>query len=215
MRWCGARIRDGARWAAAGARAGASRAAVRGKQAALSAGVRVREGALWTAARAKDGAAWSARKIAALGRFTWDRAVLPGVNKAASGAGQAGARIKSDSLRFAEGARARVTVSGAWSAKLPGTVWAKLLMPGARYALDRGKAVKNIVIDARKRHAEAGAAAQAAREEAKNRAETERQAKAAAEETAGPKPVAADAPEPLAASKKRKQAKANRDSVEV
>lgn len=217
--WCGARIGEGARSAAAGAKAGASWAAVRGRQAALLSGARSREGARWTAARTKDGAAWSGQKIADAGRVMRDRAVLPGVKKAASGAGQARARIKSGGVKLAAGARKNAIAFAAWSAKLPGVAWTTLLVPAGRYALDRAKAAKNAVTDARKRHAQASAAAHAARKEADqealNRAKTERQTSAAAEKERGAEPAAVGEAEPPAKRKKKKKTKAKQDSVEV
>jgi gamma-glutamylputrescine oxidase len=217
--WCGARLRESALWAAAQAKAGANWSLQRGKQAALLSGARAREGALWTAAHAKDGAAWSVRKIASSSRLTWDRAVLPGVTRAASGTGQAGERIKSGSVRLARRAGESVVAFGAWSAKLPGAVWAAVLVPAGKYALGRVRAAKNMVIDARMRHAEAGAAAKAARkevaEEALNRAKVESKTKKATEKETDPEPAPAKGQESPARSKKKKKAKAKRDSVEV
>jgi hypothetical protein len=163
--WSGERLREGALWSAARVKAGANWGLQRGKQAVLLSGARAREGATWTAVRAKEGAAWSARKIADSGRLTWDRVVLPGVKRAASGAGQAGGRIKSEGARFTERARENAIAFGAWSAKLPGVVWAALLVPAGKYPIDRARALKNTVIDARRRHAEASTAARTARKE--------------------------------------------------
>ncbi len=217
--WCGVRIRAGARSAAASAKAGAKVARERGKQAALLSSARAKEGALWTAARAKNGAAWSGRKIASSSRLTWERAVLPGVTRAASGAGQAGERIKSDSIRFMARGREGVIAFVAWSAKLPGAAWSALLVPTGKYALDAARAAKNMVLDARTRHAEASAAAKAVRkevaEEALNRAKIESQTKEATEKEADPDPAAAEGQGSHARSKKKKKAKAKQDLVEV
>jgi hypothetical protein len=163
--WSAERLREGALWAAARAKAGANRAMERGKQAALLSGVRVKEGAVWTAMRAKEGAVWSGRKIADSGRHAWDRVVLPGVKRAASGASQAGARFKSGGAGFSQRAREQAIAFGAWSAKLPRAAWTALLAVVA-FFIDRANAAKSVVVDARKRHAEAGAVARAARKEA-------------------------------------------------
>jgi hypothetical protein len=94
-----------------------------------------------------------------------------------------------------------------------------LLFPAGEYVLGRVNAVKDVLIDARKRHAEAGAAARIARkaveEEATRRAEAERQTKEAAEKEAAAKPASAEEPEASARSKKKKKAKAKEDSVKV
>jgi gamma-glutamylputrescine oxidase len=194
--WCGARMREGAQSAALLAKAGAIWIAGRGKQS----GVRAREGALWTAARAKEGAAWSAQKIAVSSRSAWDRALLPGAKRAASGAGQARERIKSDSFRLAGTAREHAMAFGAWGAKLPGVVLTVLLIPAGRYVLGRMNAVKDALIDARKRHAEAGAAARVVRkeaeEEAAGRAEAEHQMREVAEKEAAVKPAPAEEQRP-------------------
>ena len=215
--WCGARIRDGARSAAVAAKAGANWTLERGKQGALLSGVRIKEGALWTAARAKDGAIWSARKIADASRFAWDQVLLPGMKRAASGAGQARGRIGSDGARLVERAREQAVAFGAWSATLPRAMLTTLLIPAGRYVLDRANAAKNVVIDARKRHAEASVAAKGARkevaEEARNRATIEGQTKAAAETAAAAEPASAEEPETPGKSKKKKKAK--QDSVEA
>jgi glycine/D-amino acid oxidase-like deaminating enzyme len=215
--WCGARIREGALWAAAQAKVGANRALQRGKEAALLSGVRAREGAAWTAAHAKDGAIRGARKIAESSRLAWDRVLLPGVKRAASGAGQTRERLKSGSFKLAGGARESAIAFGAWSAKLPHTARTTLLIPAGRYILDRANAVKDVVIDARKRHAEASVAARAARkeveEEALSRAKMERQTKEAAEKAADTESASAEGQEPSAGSKKKKKAK--QDSVEA
>jgi gamma-glutamylputrescine oxidase len=178
--WCGARMREGAQSAAVLVKAGTTRTAGRGKQLALLSGMRAREGALWTAARVKEGAAWSAQKIAVSSRSAWDRALLPGAKRAASGAGQARERIKSDSFKLAGAAREHAVAFGAWSAKLPGVVLTALLIAAA-FVLDRANAAKNAVIDARRRQAEASVAARAARKEvekeALDRTEAERQTK--------------------------------------
>ncbi len=217
--WCGARLREGALWATAQVKAGANWSLERGKQAALLSGVRAREGALWTVAHAKDGAIRSARKIADSSRLAWDRAILPGAKRAASGAGQARERIKSGGFKLAGGARESAIALGAWSATLPGVVWKTLLIPAGRYVLGRANAVKDVVIDARKRHAEASVAAKAARkeveEEASSRAKIERQTKEAAETAVDTEPASAEGQEPSAGSKKKKKAKTKQDSVEA
>jgi hypothetical protein len=188
-------MRAGAHSAAVSAKAGANRAVERSKQTAFLSGVRAREGALWTAARVKEGAGWSAQKIKGSSRSAWEGALLPGAKRAASGAGQARERIKSDGARLMVRARERAIAFGAWSAKLPGAALTALIISAA-FVLDRVKAVKNAVINARRRQAEASVAARAARKEiekeAQNRAETERQAKAetAKEVDAGPAPTA-------------------------
>jgi gamma-glutamylputrescine oxidase len=200
--WSGARIRDGALWAAARTQAGAKLTAERGKQAALLSGVRAREGAVWAAARAKDGAVWSARKIADSSRSAWENKLLPGMKRAATGAGQARGGIKAGGARFAERARENAIAFGAWGAKLPGIAWTTVLIPAGRYPLDRANAVKNVLIDARKRHAEASAAARAARKQiedvALNRAQTERQTKSAVEKGVAAESASAQEPRPLA-----------------
>lgn len=217
--WCGARLREGALWAAAQAKAGANWSLQRGKQAALLSSVRAREGAAWTAAHAKDGAIRSARKIADASRLAWDRAILPGAKRVASGAGQTRERIKSGSSKLAGGARERAIAFGAWSAKLPGVAWTTFLIPAGKYILDRANAVKNVVIDARKRHAEASVDAQAARkeveEEASSRAKIERRTKEAAETAVDTESASTEGQEPSAGSKKKKKAKAKQDSVEA
>ena len=95
-----------------------------------------------------------------------------------------------------EGARANAMAFGAWGAKLPGVVLTALLIPAGRYVLGRMNAVKDALIDARKRHAEAGAAARAARkeaeEEAAGRAEAEHQTKEVAEKEAAVKHAPAE-----------------------
>jgi glycine/D-amino acid oxidase-like deaminating enzyme len=200
--WCGARIRDGALWTAARAQAGAKRALQRGKQAALLSGGRAREGAAWTAARTKDGAVWSARKIADSSRFAWENKLLPGMKRAATGTGQTRERIKSSSFKFAARAREHAIAFGAWGAKLPRAAWTTLLIPAGRYPLDRANAVKNVLIDARKRHAEASAAARAARKqiegEALNQAQIERQTKAAVGKGVAAESASAQEPRPPA-----------------
>jgi hypothetical protein len=203
--WCGLRTREGAQSAGVLAKAGAIWTAGRSKQLALLSGMRTKEGAAWTAARAKKGAAWSARKIAESSRSAWDRALLPGAKRAASGAGQAQERIKLDSARLMTRAREHAIAFGAWSAKLPGAALTALLTAAA-FVHDRARAAKNAVIDARRRQVEASVAARAARrqveKEALDRAETERQTKA---ETA----TGIDA-EPAPAEEQRPPAKAQK-----
>jgi hypothetical protein len=210
--WCGARIRNGSLWTAAQAKAGASqtaawtkaganRAAEHGKQAVRLSGARARQGALWTAARTKGGAAWSARQISNSSRAAWEHAVLPGMKRTASGEREVRERIKSQGVKFAGSARASVVSFAAWSAKLPGLAWKILLIPAA-FVLGRANAVKDVVIDARKRHAEASVAAKAARKEAgieaPNRAETERETSGEAEKAVDAAPTAAKEQKPPA-----------------
>jgi len=200
LRWCRARIREAALWTAAQATAGARRAAAGGKQAALASGARTRDGALS-----------SARRLAAWSRRTWEGVILPGARRAASSAGEAGARIRSEGARWLEHARANTRSLGGQSTEWPGIAWNRLLVPAAKYALERANGLKEIVADARKRHAEADRAAEAARKEigeAVKRAEAEAQKKAAAEK-------ADEAQETDDKPKKKKKAGAKQDSVEA
>jgi gamma-glutamylputrescine oxidase len=203
--WCGVRIRDGALWTAAQTKAGANRAAERGKQAALLSGARTKDGAAWTTARAKEGAVWSARKIADTSRSAWERTLLPGAKRAASGAGQAQERIMLDGARLVGRMSEHAIEFGAWSAKLPGAALTALLIPAA-FVLDRANAAKNAVIDARRRQAEASVAARTARKEVENQApdgtETERQTKAETEKRVDAEPTPAEEQRPLAATQK-------------
>jgi hypothetical protein len=173
--WAAARTKAAAKWTAergkqaallssARAKEGAAWTAEHGKQAALLSGTRAREGALWTAARAKDGAAWSAHKIADSSRSAWENWLLPGMKRAGSGAGQAGGLIKSGGAGLAGRAREYAIAFGAWSANLPRAALAALLI-SAKFVLGRMNAVKDVMIDARKRHAEADVAAKATRKE--------------------------------------------------
>ena len=225
VEWCGARIRAGVRSAAASAKACTKVAAARGKQAALLSGARAKEGALWTAVHAKEGAAWSVRKIANSSRLTWERALVPGAKRAASGAGQVGGRIKSDSVRLAGRAGEGAIAFAAWSAKLPGAVWTTLLVPAGQYVLGCARAAKNMVVDARTRHAEASAAARAVRKEIEkeslNRAKVESRTEETTEKAADPvsavaaTDTAAEGQQSPARPKKKRKTKAKQDSIEV
>lgn len=86
------------------------------------------------------------------------------MKRAGSGAGQAGSLIKSGGAGLAGRAREYAVAFGAWGAKLPGAALAALLI-SAKFVLGRINAVKDVLIDARKRHAEADVAAKATRKE--------------------------------------------------
>ncbi|HLL28361.1 MAG TPA: FAD-binding oxidoreductase [Xanthobacteraceae bacterium] len=213
--WIAANAKYGVQWTAAQIKAGVKVAAERGAQAARSSGTRAREGALGAAVRAKEAAAWSAQKVATGGRFAWGRAIVPGAQGAAVGASQAAGHIKVGSTRLAGHARENARSFGAWIATLPGIVWNVLLLPAAKYVLDRASSAKEAVIDARKRHAEVTRMADAARKDsgqaAQSRAGTGPDLKETAEKKADAAPVSAGQ-EPHAKSKKKK---AKQDSVEV
>jgi len=190
--WCGARAAERARSAAASTTAGAKRLAAAGQQAALLSGERTREGALWSVARAREGVRWSAQRIADAGRLAWERVILPGAKRAADGIAQARGRIRTSSAQIAARTRENAGSLGA---------------RGTKFALDGVKAAIGVVADARRRHAEAGRAADIARKEMAEAAASEPSKEPAA---AGAEPAKPEEPQP----KKTTMAK-EQDSIEA